>query len=182
MSNDSQKQDGDGGKALHAAQSQVKDLQAQLKEATAKLSAAESKLASNAEQIRYLELENASVVGENRTLKGVVELLSSRPAAAAAVDPALAFADKEKAARAKKVADMKAKAKREQSGEGEVALYIVGEKKAYRGGKEYQPGEIIRIPVTEDPSMTWQAAVDAPKAAELVPAPESGRASDRSVA
>ncbi len=49
--------------------------------------------------------------------------------------------------------------------------YIVGAAKAYRNGRQYEPGEIITIPASEKPSRTWTAVPEAKPAESKQAAP-----------
>jgi hypothetical protein len=108
----------------------------------------------------------AEVEAENAALKKRIEQLEAQqPGAISAQDRA-------------KLAAMKSKAKKEDGN----ALYRVGPQGHYRDGRLYAHGEIVRIPLEQDPSVTFEAVEDEPagKAAPTPPkATTGGRASDK---
>lgn len=58
---------------------------------------------------------------------------------------------------------IRAAAKKEGEGEGEMALYLVGKNGTYHQGKVYKQGELIRRPVGVLPSATWTPVLDEKK-------------------
>lgn len=85
---------------------------------------------------------------------------------------------------AAKRAELKARAKKEGSSEGEVAVYFIPETapKFYRRGEVVKPGNVVRLPVSEDPSVTWLPFEDEkPKASPSAPK-HTTRPADRDVA
>lgn len=62
--------------------------------------------------------------------------------------------------------DKRAKLKAETAKEGGDALYYIpeGGSKFYRLGVVYEPGSVVRLPLDEDPSVTWEVV-------ERIPAP-----------
>lgn len=58
-----------------------------------------------------------------------------------------------------KVASIKSKAKVTE--DGEAKMYRVGEQGHYREGRMYAAGEVVRIPLEQDPSHTFEPVVDA---------------------
>jgi hypothetical protein len=56
--------------------------------------------------------------------------------------------------RAKKIAEIKEKAHKNAT----HAFYVVGEQGAYREGVRYSAGQVIKVPLDENPSHTWRPA------------------------
>lgn len=119
---------------------------------------------------------NLAILSALGDLTKAVADLKANAAPAAKVDVVPASEAKERREK------MRAETKKEGSGKDEVALYLVGGQKAYRGGVTYEPGEVIRLPIAELPSLTFSPVLDeaAKKAADAVlPPKNTTRAADR---
>lgn len=100
--------------------------------------------------------------------------------AAAKEDPKEAAVRKQREANAKARAALKASTKKE----GAHALYFIPESAPpfYRQGILFKPGQVVRLPLEEDPSVEWEAVEDAKPVTAVVPkAPPAGRPSDKDV-
>lgn len=82
-------------------------------------------------------------------------------------------------------AAIRAELKKKTKKEGDHALYFIpeGGELFYRQGQTFLPGQVVRLPMSEDPSVNWLPVEDAPAATPVAPVHEKKhRASDRDIA
>jgi hypothetical protein len=179
--NDSKKDDG-----LKAA---VAKLEAELASAKSDLSAAKQALESSkmslADAKQALEgarLENAEMRGALQAL----QLVLARGPAPVAESPGLPddlVLSRKRAADAKaKQAETKAKAIEIAGPKAQHLKYVVGPSGTVRKGLGFvKPGTVIDVPVSEDPSIEWEAFEPLESKPASKPAASAQRASDRDV-